>query len=328
MTILYSASELGGCSKYLIAKRLGYEALPSYGDDIPAFARGHAVEQEVLIWLQSPSQGWTITQTQAEFYLPMPDNAEGEKVAVICHPDALGSPLGGSPHAIEIKSCNDDAYRAIKEKGWDYAGHLWPRYLWQLSCYHHATNLPVQLVARNIEPDRDGNYGTYMEVLDSSPPLYTLDQIRERVRKLEEAAVEYNIPLDCDFPNNLCPLAYLHEVEMVDDPELEKLAIMYDEVRSEKKSLLKVSTNKRLDLRYKLLSALGVDETAESQPGSKSIDTGLVKVTASYGPTSFPFVDYDKLREKGIDPKEVLKPAKYGYRLNVTVRRGKKREND
>lgn len=326
MTILYSASELGACTKYLIAKRLGYEPPPTYGSNIPAFQRGHEVEQEVLTYLQSPSQGWTITRTQAEFYLPMPDNAEGEKVAIICHPDALGTPLGGSPHAIEIKSSNDDAYRAIKERGWEHAGHLWPRYLWQLSCYHHATGLPVQLVVRNVEPDRDGNFGTYMEVLDSCPPLYTLDQIEERVRRLEEEAIEYNIPLDCDFPNNLCPLAYLHEVEMVENPELEELAILYDEIRDEKKRLLKVSTNKRLDLRYKLLSALGLDETAEGEAGSRSIDTGLVKVTASYGPTSYPFVDYDKLRERGIEPKDVLKPPKYGYRLNVTVRRGKKKE--
>lgn len=318
MTILYSASELGACTKYNVAKRLGYEPPPTYGEAIPAFQRGHKVEAEVIEWLQAPSQGWTITETQAERYLPMPDNSEGEKVAVICHPDAIGTQLGGTPHAIEIKSCNDDAYNEIRNKGWEHARFLFPRYRWQVSAYHHATNLPVLFVARNVETG-----ATFLDVLADSPPLYTLEEIRARVGKLEEMAVDYNIPLDCDFPNGLCPLAYLHETEMVENPQIEELAKQYDELRGEFKKSRKVATTKRMNLRYKLLAAMGVDETQELEAGSKSIDTGLVKVTASWGPTSFPFVDYDKLREKGIDPKEVLKPARYGYRLNVTVRKPK-----
>lgn len=319
---VYSASELGSCTKYLVGKRLGYEPPPSYGSDIPAFQRGHETEQEVLTWLQSPSQGWTITRTQPEYYLPMPDNAEGEKVAVICHPDAIGAQLGGPEHAIEIKRCADAAYNDIRINGWEHARHLFPRYRWQVSCYFHATGLPVLFVARNSEVGKDGEVKTFTDTMDSVPPLYSLNDIQRRVAHLESLALNHDLPLDCDYPNHLCPLDYLHEYEFQSNPELEKLAIQYDEVRKRGSGERKQERYERQLLRNRLMHILGVD-LSNPDGKSHSIDTGQVKVTASWGPTSFPYVDYAELERRGIKREEVVKKGKQGYRLNVTVRKPK-----
>jgi hypothetical protein len=81
-------------------------------------------------------------------------------------------------------------------------------------------------------------------------------------------------------------------------------------------------TTKRMQLRRKLLQALDRDPDAEEGGETRIIDTGRVKVQASWGPVSRPYPDWQKIEEvlPGIDKKTLQKPPKMGYRVIVKVR--------
>jgi hypothetical protein len=118
----------------------------------------------------------------------------------------------------------------------------------------------------------------------------------------------------------------MHEnkTEFEDAPDIERLAREYQEAveadNAAKKSLFTL-TNRRMTLRRKLLLALERDPDNELGQ-SRTLDTGRVKVVATWGPVSRPRVDWDELKK--VLPEEekerLMKTAKYGYRVRVYVR--------
>jgi hypothetical protein len=323
--IIYSASEIGSCTKYLVAKRLGFESTPGFGEDIPAFKLGHEIEARVLDYLTQ--HDWHIQDRQREYLLPIGKNSSGDDVAIQCHPDAIGAQTGDpTPYAIEVKSAAEDSYRAWVDRKWE-CSDLFLRYLYQISCYHHASSMPILFVVRSKPKVSSDVEKTHLSMYASCPPLLTLQQIKDRVLDIETRADKYNIPDECDYPNWFCPLSYLHESskEFEDRPDIEELAREYalvvEEDKKAKLSTLSITT-KRMRLRRKLLEALERDPDAESGGESRIIDTGRVKVMATWGPVSRPFPDWDKIMDvlPGVDKKDLQKQAKYGYRLRVNVR--------
>lgn len=318
---VYSASQLGSCTKLLVAQRLGFDPTPGFGEDIPAFQQGHVIEQEVLEYLRA--HNWNILATQREYLLPIaPD------VAIQCHPDAIGTQMGSTDqYAIEIKSAAQDSYDTWVKKRWE-AGDLWLRYLYQVSAYHHASQLPVAFVVRSKPKVSSDIPNTHISMYASAPPLLTLQQLRDRVMDIESRAEKYNIPdtCDCPTPDMFCPYAYLHEStrEFEDNPDLERLAREYAEVVAEdnaSKSRAKNVTMKRMRLRRKLLEAMGRDPDVDDGGESRTLDTGRVKVIATWGPVSRPYPNWQKIQEElGVDKKELQTPPKYGYRVRVLVR--------
>lgn len=335
--IVYSASELGACTKYLVAKRVGYDQPDRYGEDIPAFRKGHENEAEVLEWLQS-SRGYTITATQRELYLSMGASEDGEPIVIQCHPDAIGNDSLGVAKCIEIKRANDDAYKDFMRNGWEHARGLFPRYLYQVSAYHHVTQLPVDFVIRNGEYNMDGEpiarkggVGKTLMCTDNTcPPLLTMSQLRARVDRIEQLARAYDIPEACDYPNYYCPLSYLHEDtrELAHNPTIDDLAYQYDELRARIKKVKDGEGAKRLNVRNKILKEMGLDPW-EMDGKTTSVDTGNVRCTAIWGRTSYPVYDVDRMKQDGVDVEKYKREAKYGWRLNVWVRgQGKAKVGD
>lgn len=329
--IVYRASELGACTKYLVASQCGFDPPPNYGEDIDAFKQGHKIEKEVLEWL--PTQGYTITTTQKEMYLPMGANEEGEPIVIQCHADAIGYDKTGRETVIEIKSAADSSYKDFLKNGWERAGGLFPRYLYQVSAYHHATNkLPVTFIVRNKEFDNEGvpiarsrkPGRTLISVESASPPLYTLEQLRARVMRVERLARAYDIPDACDYPNFYCPLSYLHEEkrEFVTNDAIDDLAREYDELRYAIKTAKDKEGAKRLNIRNKLLKEMGLDPWEKVGGSTTRLQTQNAKVTAIWGITGYANYDAELMRADGIDPEKYRKPPKMGWRVNVWVRDG------
>lgn len=327
--VVYSASELGACTKYLVAKRLGYDAIPEYGKGIPAFEQGHKIEAEVIEWLKN--SGYTITDQQTELYLSMGVNEEGDNVVIRCHPDALGITPDGQEVVIEIKSAQDDAYSDFKRNGWDGARGLFPRYKYQVSSYHHVTGRPVLFVIRNKEFNVDGEpiktrggVGKTLVHLTDSRDLYTREELKKRVDRIEAMAAQYDIPEACDYPNYLCPVTYLHEEqhEMIPNATIDELCREYVQVRDAVKKEKDSGSARRLNIRNRIMKEIGLDPYTPGE--SMVVDTGFSKVRAIYGATGYPAPDWEKMREDGIDTKKYQKKPRMGWRVNIYLRGEKK----
>lgn len=313
--IIYKASELGACSKYLIAARCGFEPIENkYAAPILAFERGKRMELEIVEWLKR--EGWVITDTQKAYWHKVWEK-DGEEVVIEAHPDALGFSHfleKGSEvqHAIEIKTCDLSAYLDLAKNGLPYARGLFPRYRWQVSCYALVTRLPVVLVVREHETVEQKTAVYYL----SREDLYSADEILARIKWLESKVDDYDIPTACDYPNIYCPLPYMHESEVEEDPDLEKLLAEHAELKRQRKRGVAEVDAKLLTLRTRILKQLGTWGTEKG----RTVDLGRYKVSDTWGPVSHPYPDKEKLAAMGIDPASIMREAKMGHRLRVTDR--------
>lgn len=314
--ILYKASELGACSKYLIARRCGFEPIEDkYAAPIPAFERGKRMELEILDWMRG--QGWVITDTQRAYWHKIWEK-DGEEVVIEAHPDALGWMQGPAAerYAIEIKICDLSSYLDYKRNGLPYARGLFARYRWQVSAYALVSGLPVVLVIREHETVDQQTEVYYLSASD----LYSAAEILARVQWLEGKVDEYDIPTACDMPNIYCPLPFLHETEVEEDPALEVLVAEHAELKRQRKKGVDQVDAKLLTLRTKILKQLGT----YGEERGRTVDLGRYRVSDSWGPVSHPYPDLEKLRGMGVDPASIMREAKMGHRLRVTDRMDQK----
>lgn len=317
--IVYSASELGACTKYLVAQRLGYEPPPAYQDSLPDFfALGHELEQETLTWLQS--RGWTITATQPEYYIAAGRSSAGEELVIRCHPDALATTDTGQNVAVEIKSCADDAFNDYNRNGFARAGGLFPRYHYQVSCYASVTQLPVAFVLRNKEVGKDGRVSRSIDVLEPSA-LLPKEKLLARVQTIEKLADSYDIPRDCDYPNFYCPLSYLHEsvVEIKADSDLDDMIREYKRLQQAQEKHKSDTTKQRLKIRAAILKHMGLDPTGEQEGPLTRLHTGRTRATAVWGATGYTSYDWKQMRLDGIEVDKYKKEPTKGWRLMTWV---------
>lgn len=323
--IVYKASEIGGCTKALVAKRLQYDPTPGFGEDIPAFQLGHIIEAEVIEYLKL--HNWNILDQQREYYLPIGRNEYGEEIVVQCHPDAIGTQMGSPDrYAIEIKSAAQDSYDSWIARKWQ-CSDLFLRYLYQISCYHYASELPVAFIVRSKPKVSSDTPKTHISIHATSPPLLTLAQIKDRVMDIETRADKYNLPNVCDYPtpDMFCPYAYLHEMQTFDErPDVEELVREYDKLVAEHNGVKKQEAGvaqRRKMMRRKILEALGCDADDEEDGKTAKIDTGHVQALAIWGPMSRPLPDWEKIMDKvDGEKKDYQIRPRYGYRLRVKVR--------
>lgn len=282
--IVYKASELGACTKYLICKRLGFEPTPDpNAAPIPAFERGKKMEGEVIEWMKE--RGWVIQDTQREYrYEILPG------IYLEAHPDALGwfnSPDPEHTFAIEIKTCDLRTYRDFEENGIMAKG-LFARYRWQVSVYALVSHLPIVMVVREHET---GKNQTFQHAIPSDH-LYRGIHIVERVMEIEEAAASYSIPVECDLPNIYCPIPFMHESAIVDDPVLDQYARDY---LSELKGLRKKAREQ-------------IIAHTNAQDVSRKVDTGRYSVSVAHAKTGVVMVRVtDRLDKKNREKKRDAK---------------------
>lgn len=211
--IIYRASELGGCIKALVAKRIGF--VPAeWPDDMKRRAEeGNIHEAAVLTTLD-------IGRRQTEVVIPIT-----ERVTLTGHLDGVDESL---MRVVEVKTMGDASFKTFTKTLWDTDDFLITRYKWQLSCYMIAMGMPAIVYVKNRN---DGE----VLALDVAEPFHGLGAIRARVLQVEALARGGNLPLECSVNQYPCPFYYLHdEVEKeiakdVDEVVFDSLMVSYFE---------------------------------------------------------------------------------------------------
>jgi hypothetical protein len=148
------------------------------------------------------------SQAQDEIVLQIADN-----IVVRGHIDGLALDEHGRSCIVEAKALGPDWFKKFKKHG--FAG-LPDAYAWQVSIYMLAlgTNSAVlvagQKIDGKIQPDSEFHYEWIRK------PLFTLEQITERVMSVENNVTAADWP-DC-INEFLCQYPYLH-----DEPEVTEL---------------------------------------------------------------------------------------------------------
>lgn len=82
MNIVYRASELGGCSRFLIGKRMGYTEMPPPENFQRYFDRGNEVEEAAVA--EYEQGGYEITRRQETVEVKITDT-----ISVVGHIDGV-----------------------------------------------------------------------------------------------------------------------------------------------------------------------------------------------------------------------------------------------
>lgn len=241
--IVYRASALGGCTKALIAQRLGYEATPPPKKMAKVFEDGHAAEEVV-------HKHYPLHSRQTRVSLPV-----SKTIWVVGHVDGIEDRYIKEVHpdlsrwVVEVKSQSQDEWDAWDES-WSLP--LWEKYKWQASVYMHARNLPLHLVRVNratldsASPQIHHSY--YIE------PWYSVKDIRTRVLQIESQALGGVLPSACDSRSFPCPVFYLHEDlddEYIEDEQVDTLAKQYKNAKVVEKVAKAKAEESRRALRVK-----------------------------------------------------------------------------
>jgi hypothetical protein len=224
----------------LLAARMGYEVVPIREDAkiMQVFAAGHRIEDEVLARFP------TVEQRQLEVYLQVTG-----RIHIVGHIDGFDTYDGT---LVEVKSQNQEAWDLFEKHHWD-AG-LFLKYKWQASAYMHSHKGPFHhhpLKLIRVLRDKDGEWTGEMKISHVDKPFYTVEEIRDRVLRIEAAAATGVLTAECtnQFP---CPYFYLHEEidrELIDDETVEILAREYAEAGAEENVAKGKKENARKALR-------------------------------------------------------------------------------
>ena len=287
---VYRASALGGCMKAQVAEQLGMVALSTEKQMEDLGREGQLHEMEVIDRLRK--SGAIVVDEQKEVDLEiLPE------VIVRGHIDAKSLKLEKFWRVLEVKSMGAAPYKAWMKTRWDTPG-LVQKYKWQVSVYMLATTYPLLFAVKNRNTGK-------LDLSTVEEPFYTREQILARVLEMERYVRMGELPDTCDlmFP---CPYYYLHDqtsMEVTEDDAIEKLAIAYDEARSQNK----LAENRRDEVRKALDIGLA---------GRDRVDTATV--TVAYNSTSRVQPRYDLMKEDGVYEKYV--EVVEGKQLQVTVK--------
>ena len=302
--VVYRASELGGCSRFLIAKRMGYTLMPPPLKFQGYFERGQNAEDWAVE--RMTERGFVFRDRQKEVDLPIYGN-----VIVRGHIDGVVSDIDGDNEYLwECKRVSPQVYKSFQEHGWDAKYDLLDRYKWQTSVYMIATGLELRLELI-CETDEQ----VMMMPLFREIPFYTDSQIISRVIKLEALAQNGDLPETCDKPNYPCPVYYLPGHDEEDQDERDEVVEELAKAVVEATGVAKAAKDAETRLRAELLTALGDRERVRGD-----------EVTVSKQQSSRTITDWDKMREDGIDLRKYQRKEKGVWFARVTPR--KKTDDD
>jgi hypothetical protein len=253
---IYYASELGGCTKALIAKRMGKvqkitEPVGTGSDPgrlARIFSEGNLHEEVLADELKLHDRQRLLT-----FSFGVP--------GTVVHGHIDGCDWYG---VVEIKTMGDASFKEFKRRLWDTPG-LVQKYKWQLSLYQFILESWGTLIVKNRN---DGELITLRQMT----PFYNYDDFQNRILLIETAAEIGELPVECDFPNFPCPYQYLHEEVKVirSDAEIDMLVNTYlDAKRTEAESAIRSGAARQL-----LLEALGDNDVLETVGGSRLVKYG------------------------------------------------------
>lgn len=250
------ASDLGKCSKAVIAERLGNKPIPHNDLTLHRFREGHLHEADV-IENRLPPLGWEVRNRQDELVL------EVAGIPILTHVDGTVQMTGEHPgvlnrlRVLEVKAPGKDEYKKWIATKWDTPG-LWQQYKWATSCYMHAWGVPRPLELMMAVKNRETGE---LDISFLEMPFYSLDEITARVAYIEDHVTRGQLPEDC--PHDwFCSFKYLcqtlnnepgssKEVEnepAVNDPMFEQKLLEYHRRASMIKELKDANEEARADI--------------------------------------------------------------------------------
>lgn len=218
--VYYRASSLGGCVRRLALARQGFEPMPPSAAMLEVFEAGNEAERQV--WAKGIVKGY------AQHYVEL---VISDSIRVSGHLDCWDSETHGptewTGRVYEIKSQSEAEWKPIEQSP------LWYRYKFQISCYMHATGLPLTLV--RVQRRKDGSIA-FEERQDYQQAPVSLAEIRAKIFRVELLARRELNDVECEKVEFPCPFYYTHVSkeavrEQVDDPGAVVLAKQYAEAR-------------------------------------------------------------------------------------------------
>lgn len=279
MVEIYRGSELGGCLRAQIARRLGYVKLDQTK---VAMKNGTLMEElwdegkrlEDIAIEKLTFDGYKITHQQLEIDIPVIGN-----VIIQLHIDGLiDSATWRNFKLLEVKSMRPASFQAALDYGWEMGGFM-DKYKWQVSIYMHGLrfyfgdpNIEACLSIIDSEPGLNDDDRRIFQ-LYTEQPFYSLAEIKQRVILAESWVRRGELPPGCDYPSFPCPVFYLHdegEFEGVSDEVLDSAVIELKEAQR----LKKIGEDREKEAR-KLLTKIR-DSQPESARSSKKkrLDNG------------------------------------------------------
>lgn len=286
--ILYRASVIGDCIKAVAALRMGYQPFAFTDDELTRFKEGHLHEEAVLSEMSHVSDRQRVIELHLTNTLIIQGSIDGLQTDY------------GKRKIVEIKTTNKDGMKAILQHGWETPGFI-QKYKWQVSVYMIALDLELDLIVKDKESGK-------LWTLTAERPPHSIEEIRGRILRIEAYAKSGSLPVPCEPGANqwFCKFPYLHEhdtAEVLDDKELEQLAVQYDHAKVEETT----AKNRKAELRKALKSGLG---------DKKKVKAGLASVT--FYATHRIDYDHNKMAQDGIDL-EIYKTERVQENLRVKI---------
>lgn len=241
-TWVYRASSFGGCTRGLVAARMGVPAQPIEGKAKGWMEEGDLHEGNVLERLAN--DGYEIVATQEEVELEF-----GHLGVVRGHTDGtIRHGTAGITQMLEIKSRSQDQYKKWLSQGIEG----FPQMKWQVSAYMLATGLPCLVATKNR------NTGELDRMVIATPP-YALTDFLERIQLITMLAEAEEYPV-CDVSQFPCPYVAIHAEtegpERLDDAVLALVLSKYMEAKRRRDEIeAEVS-----DLRQKIMDVVGAGD--------------------------------------------------------------------
>lgn len=258
--VIYRASALGSCVRYLVASALGYEDQrgQKWDDLLERSADEGNLHETAVIQKLKDAEEVDVVEQQDEINLQIIPKVfvRGHKEGILNYPDKPNELL-------EVKSMSTKQFT----KWQNHKFGAFERYAWQISAYMQAH---PDYDVRYIVKRREDGYQVELIIPAGEPPI-SMALIRKKVLLAEKYRRQNAFP-KCDIANQWgCPVWYLHDEEEDEnqDPLSEEMLTILGELAEEYKRLKeiedkgKTAEEARKKISPELLNLLGKLNQAE-----------------------------------------------------------------
>jgi hypothetical protein len=237
-TVIYRASALGHCARSLWAARNNMERRSIPDPILKAMNEGTDLEPHILNLLYE-DHGFTFGDGQ-QFQVELNVGAwNGYTLIVRGKMDERGNRYGVTIMLpIDVKAFAQSTVDEFRSKGFK----AFPHYAFQQSVYAHGLDAPAFIM-----PIYNKDTGKIEEwSLGPIPPIYTRDQIRDRVMEVEEAFHSGTMPDNCPGDYG-CQYWYLHDGKDTDDLPDDVVPLIRTRIKLSEKIKTLDGARKKLD---------------------------------------------------------------------------------
>lgn len=183
--VVYRASSIGGCIRGLVAARQGIPASPRPTQIQEKMDESTRAEKVAIDDLRD-NHGYEVASQQREVdFRPI----EGVSWVVRGHIDGVAV-IDNVGHVLEVKNLSENSWSTYHRRGMKALGQMGEKWLWQISSYMLATDMPAVLAVRNKST------GEFSIEVFTAPPVQGWE-IRDRIAAVEFQFAQDELP-ECD----------------------------------------------------------------------------------------------------------------------------------